>query len=180
MPRRLMNRTEVALFVHDHCRSSVVRKCVLYGQFELLGGFSKIPPSGRPGWCVRVRSRYGHREREWNFAVLADEAHGRVSLAAIDVVPWRYWDGRVDRPEFSIYDGDRPREYARLKMEDQIRVRRRTADDRPSGDEGGGDPSDDIQLGERREEGARRIPPPPPSRRRRGDRPAGRTKEASQ
>ena len=85
------------------------------GKFEVLGGFSPIPPGTFPGYIVRITSDHGTvyligvaqfpRSHKW-FSMVVDE------------VPWDRWDGdKVTGEGYSNLRGDNPAEYAALKEE---------------------------------------------------------------
>ena len=73
---------------------------------ELLGGFSAIPPSGSPGWIVRVTSR---NRSVWNIAVLAHK--DRYGIRLVKSVPWENWTGGKTQ----VCEGDNPTRYTYLK-----------------------------------------------------------------
>lgn len=77
----------------------------------MYGGFREIPPYARPGWIVNVTSKFG---RMWLLAVVVDEPRHQLEVKRIDAVPWQWWDGPSEN---SMYNGDRPDEYEKLRDE---------------------------------------------------------------
>ncbi len=103
-------------FVVEALRDSpypAVRKVVAgepWGTVEVLGGFSKIPPTGLAGVILRVTAQHG---QQYLIALVADEAKQSWKRMRIDDVPWENWDGELATAP--VYRGDRPNVYAVYK-----------------------------------------------------------------
>jgi len=83
------------------------------GKFEVLGGFSLIPPGTLPGYIVRVTSANGP---VYLLGVVQDPYTHNWHSGVVDRVPWDRWDGdKVSGQGYSNYRGDNPAEYAVLK-----------------------------------------------------------------
>jgi len=83
------------------------------GKFEVLGGFSPIPPGTLPGYIVRVVSEKG---TAYLLGVTQDPHTHNWHSGVIQEVPWDRWDGdKVTGEGYSNFRGDHPAEYAALK-----------------------------------------------------------------
>lgn len=105
--QRIQTRTELINFICDNITQRAIVRACHNGKIQVLGGFSKIPPSRRPGWIVSVTSVYG---RTWLVVVMSDDHRHIFRTGIVDSIPWEYYVGRTDRGEYSIYDGDNPRQ----------------------------------------------------------------------
>lgn len=104
------NRTDLILWLDKSSVSAAVKRALWTGSIELLGGFSRIPPSDYPGWIFKLISRRG---KEYLIAIICDtdkKCHRKMELES---VPWDLWDGKLGRK--TIYEGDRPEKYMELK-----------------------------------------------------------------
>ena len=105
-------KTELILWLDGHAPSRTIRRAIWNGSLELLGGFSKIPPSNYPGWIIKLTTRYG---KKYLVAIICNYDKLKQYCMIIDSVPWELWDGKPGRK--SIYEGDNPEKYMRLKNE---------------------------------------------------------------
>lgn len=103
--RPFCHRSELIEYARRHVSRLTVQRAFLTGTVESLGGFSRIPPGDRPGWILRVTTRFG---REHLIAVIALPLN--FSVSEIDQVPWAYWDGKLGRSP-TVYEGDHPEVY---------------------------------------------------------------------
>lgn len=104
------NKNDILAWLEKHCpRKAIVRSLSQDGA-ELLGGFDPIPPSGRPGWIVRVRSAYG---KIWLVAVIPNIKQTDCEIRILQKVPWANYVGCSDSG--CIYGGDKPWLYGSLK-----------------------------------------------------------------
>lgn len=105
--QRIDTRTQLINFICENISQyAIVRACHHpEGKVQVLGGFSRIPPSCKPGWIVSITSIHG---QTWNIAVTPDDHHHVFKTWIVEKIPWEYYAGRVDRGEYSIYDGDNP------------------------------------------------------------------------
>ena len=85
------------------------------GKFEVLGGFSPIPPGTFPGYIVRVTSANG---TVYLLGAIQYPGNHMWYTMVVDEVPWDRWDGdKVTGEGYSNLRGDNPAEYAALKEE---------------------------------------------------------------
>jgi len=104
-------RDDIIRWLISHCPRKAIVRSLLQDRAELLGGFSNIPPSGRPGWIVRVASTL--TKREWIVAVIPCIGKPDYEIRILKQVPWKYY---IDRPFTSpICAGDRPWLYGEMK-----------------------------------------------------------------
>ena len=114
-------RDDILRWLTTHCPRKAIVRSLLQDRAELLGGFSNIPPSGRPGWIVRVTSlflstkirtgEYSHRK--WIVAVIPCIGKPDYEIRILNRVPWKSY---LNEPATnSIYGGDRPWLYRILK-----------------------------------------------------------------
>ena len=92
--------------IYNCPRKAIVRSLLTKGA-ELLGGFSLIPPSARPGWIVRVTSIYG---KKWIVAIIPAEGRPDYEIRILKHVPWENYVGGVNE----VYQGDKPLYYKGL------------------------------------------------------------------
>jgi len=104
-------RDDILRWLTTHCPRKAIVRSLLQDRAELLGGFSNIPPSGRPGWIVRVGSIF--TRREWIVAVIPCIGKPDYEIRILKHVPWGNY---CDEPAIdSIYLGDRPWLYREMK-----------------------------------------------------------------
>ena len=119
--QRIETRTQLINFICEDIRQySIVRACHHpEGSVHVMGGFSRVPPSEKPGWIVSITSVFG---RTW-LVVVTPHDHQHIFKSWItDSLPWEYYIGKLDRGEDSIYDGDNPGQ-ARLARDMAIKVK---------------------------------------------------------
>lgn len=100
MQPRLRSRSDLLELIYDRAPSRGVCRAINAGRVTLLGGFSAIPPSGRPGWIVEWVSQNGARSL---VAVVTDDVRHDFVVAVCDKVPWTKWVGGSP-----LHDGDVP------------------------------------------------------------------------
>jgi len=99
------HRSELIEYARDRVSSYACERAFTTGKVCVLGGFSSIPPRTTPGWILSVTSR--HR-KTWLVAITSNEHLHNYDVWFINKAPWEFWDGKIDREGYSIYDGDRP------------------------------------------------------------------------
>jgi hypothetical protein len=107
------NRTELIHWLTTHPIDRVIANALEHGTVENLGGFDPIPSSENPGWIVRVTSKHGQVH---NLVVSMRKGlpPGYYCWRIKDEdIPWGNWKGKCNRG--SVYDGDEPEAYERLK-----------------------------------------------------------------
>ena len=98
-------------WLEKHCpRKSIVR-AINEGTTELLGGFSQIPPSNKPGWIVRVKSKYNN---VWLVAISPNKRQTDYEIRIPKQVPWGSWLGSWPLTD-GLHNGDKPWLYQSLK-----------------------------------------------------------------
>ncbi len=104
---RIETRTQLVNFICKNVgQSAISRACHHAGDaVQVMGGFSRVPPSCRPGWIVTVTSVHG---RQWLVAVTSDDHHHVFKAWITETIPWQFYIGERNREEYSIYDGDNP------------------------------------------------------------------------
>lgn len=85
-----------------------IARAVQEGQVENLGTFEQVVPGSRPGWIVKVASRFN---KIWYVAVQVS-GHG-FKAKVIDTVPWKFWIGEF--ADNKLYQGDKPLQYKELR-----------------------------------------------------------------
>jgi hypothetical protein len=106
---RLRHRTDLIELIARECEVPAVRRACVTGKAEVLGGFSEILPSTRPGWIVRIIAQRG---AVFLVAVVPNEYHHFYQVYVIDEVPWHLWAGKpMAGAPYSIYQGDHPVAY---------------------------------------------------------------------
>lgn len=112
--QRINTRTELINYICDHISQSVVARACHAGTVQVLGGFSCVPPSTRPGWIVAVTSIHG---RTWNVAVTSDDHKHIFHVWVVNSIPWEYYIGNAYQTGYSIYCGDNPLQAIMAKSE---------------------------------------------------------------
>jgi len=108
---RFQTRDDILRWLIKRCPRKAIVRSLLQDRAELLGGFSIIPPSGRPGWIVRVESIF--TSSKWIVAVIPCVGKPDYEIRILKQVPWKNWVGRNDSSY--IYAGDRPWLYREMK-----------------------------------------------------------------
>jgi len=104
-------RDDILRWLIRRCPRKAIVRSLLQDRAELLGGFNNIPPSGRPGWIVRVTSIL--TKRKWIVAVIACVDKPDYEIRILKRVPWKnYLDESAISP---VYLGDRPWLYRIMK-----------------------------------------------------------------
>jgi len=106
-------RDDIIRWLITHCPRKAIVRSLLQDRAELLGGFSIIPPSGRPGWIVRVTSTL--TKRTWIVAVIPCIGKPDYEIRILNQVPWKNYVGYEWIPDKPIYAGDRPWLYRKMK-----------------------------------------------------------------
>jgi len=86
-----------------------IKRALLEGKVEVLGGFKQVPPSVRPGWIVKITSKFN---RIWYVAVKI-QPQEKYKTYVLEKVPWKFWIG--DESNNPLYQGDLSEKYKRLK-----------------------------------------------------------------
>lgn len=110
---RIETRSQLIRFIEkDAVHRAIGRACHHEnGSVQVLGGFSMIPPTERPGWIVSITSAYG---QTWLVAVLAYDYEHVFKSRVVEAIPWSLYVGQTGR-EYNIYDGDNPVAACRAK-----------------------------------------------------------------
>lgn len=111
-PQRLQTRTDLIEYILEHAPLNGVRRAIDEGQVRVCGGFASCPPHTSPGFVVEVTSKHG---RTWPVAVLVDQIKHRYRVVVLDEVPWKEWEGRLDR-DHPVYDGDDPIQFYKQRL----------------------------------------------------------------
>lgn len=106
-------RDDIIRWLISNCPRMAIVRSLLQDRSELLGGFSNIPPSGRPGWIVRVTSIL--TKRKWIVAVIPCHGIPDYEIRILKQVPWKNYVGYEWVLDKSIYAGDRPWLYREMK-----------------------------------------------------------------
>lgn len=111
MPRPpLKTRNDLVKYVENHPIYPRIARAIVEGETELLGGFDEIYGHG-PGWILEIRSK---AKKIYRVAVILVD-NIIVITRIVEIVPWEHWCGKIDRSEYSIYDGDNPKVYQEMK-----------------------------------------------------------------
>ncbi len=102
---RIDTRVELINYICDNISQRAIARACHTGTIKVMGGFSEVPPSQRPGWITAITSVHG---RVWFVAVTSDDHHHVFRTWVVKAIPWQYYVGRADREKYSIYDGDDP------------------------------------------------------------------------
>ncbi len=106
--QRIETRTQLIEFICEHISQKAIARACHYseGSVQVMGGFSRIPPSSRPGWIVSVTSEH---ERTWLVAVTSDDHEHIFRAWVVESIPWQHYVGKIES-EYSIYNGDNPQQ----------------------------------------------------------------------
>lgn len=113
--KKIRGRDSLINYILDSSPRRSIRRAILEGTVEYLGGFSEIPPGTDPGWILRVNSPI--TGKHWNVAVIAVGHSTNYRLQLVDKVRWEFWVGYCGNAE--LYRGDNPDKY--VKLRDEIR-----------------------------------------------------------
>ena len=111
---RIETRTQLIDFICENISSYAIGLACHHseGSVQVLGGFSRIHPTSKPGWIVVVTSCH---ERTWIIAVTAHDHEHIFKTWIIDSIPWRYYVGQRGQATYSIYNGDNPIQSCRAR-----------------------------------------------------------------
>ena len=120
---RIRDRADIIALVARSAASPACRRACLTGKVEVLGGFSELPPSDKPGWILQITAKHG---TVFLIGVIPNDLQHRYQVWTLEEVPWHLWVGRpLAGAAYSVYQGDRPVSYdlrrdqarAKLKLE---------------------------------------------------------------
>lgn len=103
-PWHIQSRSQFIEEAHNLCPTRAAQRAIREGHITLLGGFSDIPPFGRPGFICRVTSRHG---RTWFLALIA-QLDRSFRGVFIENVPWKNRVGSKTRIERWTLNGGDP------------------------------------------------------------------------
>lgn len=104
-------RDNLIEWLEDNAPYKGIRRALVYGTNENLGGFKNIPPGCVGGWIVRIRSKHN---REWIVAVGENIKGKYISYILIGTpIPWESWEG--NKSSNPLYRGDNPEAYKLLR-----------------------------------------------------------------
>jgi len=106
-------RSDFILWVAEHAPRPSISQSILDGNVEVLGGYTQIPPSINPGWIIRTIS---YHKKTYNIAVTLDKVKRILHTWLVDEIPWEFYNGKIKRGFYCIYDGDEPRKYLLQKV----------------------------------------------------------------
>ena len=103
--QRIETRVQLINFVCENISRRAISRACHSGTVQVMGGFSHVLPSQRPGWIVSVTSVHG---RTWLVAVTAHDHQHVFHAWVVEKIPWEYYVGTLGRETYSIYNGDHP------------------------------------------------------------------------
>jgi len=110
----IRTRNDLIKWLEDNATCPAIKRALIYGSNENLGGFGKIIGNA-PGWIVKVTGK----KQEWivgifpNTNLLLIKSDITYSCYILNKVPWRCWEG--DKSKNSLYQGDYPERYKELR-----------------------------------------------------------------
>lgn len=106
------NRDDLVAWLETRPLRKAIARAMQEGIVEVVGGFYIIPPIYLSGWIVWITSIH---KRTWILAIIPDKLSpsGNCKIRTIDEIPWKHWSG--GNTTNSLYVGDHPEEYRRLK-----------------------------------------------------------------
>lgn len=112
MATRIRTRNDLICWLENNAPRKAIARAVQEGQVENLGAFEGVAPGFRPGWIVKVASRF---KKVWYVAVILKDSclYGALIL---DAVYWVLWCG--DQSDNKLYQGDNPLLYEKLRDEE--------------------------------------------------------------
>ncbi len=107
----IRTRNELIGWLEDNYPGRTAR-AVQEGHTENLGLFERIPPNNKPGWIIRLTSKFG---TTWYAVIQQGKATkpGTFIVWARTGVPWKYWMG--DTCNSLLHQGDNPEEYKEMR-----------------------------------------------------------------
>jgi len=102
------NRNDLVDWLETRPLRKAIARALHEGTTEVVGGFYMIPPFYRSGWVVRVASIH---KRIWILAIIISGK--KYEIRTLKEIPWKHWSG--GNAINTLYAGDRPDEYRRLK-----------------------------------------------------------------
>jgi hypothetical protein len=110
------DRTALIELVARQAPSPAVRRACLEGEVEVLGGFLTKTSEC---WRLRIVAKHGTEYPVAVYPIFQD----KYLVLQSEGLAWKYWVGRTDRGEYSIYDGDHPARYDALRYSAQQQVK---------------------------------------------------------
>jgi len=120
-----IERKHLLQWLTKNCARKVVVRAMDEGAVEHLGSFTALGPNGDPGWIVKVIS---NSQKVW-FVEIVSSVHSRrfgIFIPKDDWrIPWECWNGCPAGVGNSLYNGDDPYEYARLRDKRRTEINER-------------------------------------------------------
>lgn len=105
---KIVNKNSLIEYLIANLPRKAIVRSLLQNGAECLGGFTAIPPSGRPGWIVRTTSR---NHKMWIMAVTVLKEKPGYGIRILSKVPWEFYCGGSN----DLYQGDSPSLYKTIK-----------------------------------------------------------------
>lgn len=104
-PYQLYTRIGMAQIFAEGAPTNALARVLRDGECEMLGGFSYVPPSNKPGWICRVSTPNG---ADRLLAIIVNETTRAHGVIEIETVPWEHWIGGYSSGGWSPHSGDQP------------------------------------------------------------------------
>ena len=105
IPWHIQNRSQFTEEVYKLCPTRAAQRAIREGRITMLGGFSDIPPFGRPGFICCVTSRHG---RTWYLALIS-QLDRSFRGVFVENVPWKNRVGETTKVQrWTMNGGDAP------------------------------------------------------------------------
>ena len=102
IPHHIQSRSQFVEEAWKLCPTKSAQRAIREGRVTMLGGFSDIPPLGRPGFICYVVSRHG---RTWLLA-LTEQLDRSFRGVYVEHVPWKNRVSRVPPSRWTLSGGD--------------------------------------------------------------------------
>lgn len=107
----LRNRKDLLDFIEANAPAPAIRRAMVYGSVELLGGFSPLPPNNSGGWIVKIITAH---DKIYHVGVYT--VGNKYVCKTISHVPWNKYVGLSTDPSGMLACGDNPKQNHMIKI----------------------------------------------------------------
>ena len=104
-------------WLEGHASRKAIQRAIFEGKIELLGWFTPVPGSFKPGWVIKITSKY---HLKWIVAVSVGIT-GKLNAYVIDKIEWENYNPECwqnsDPDCRGLFAGDNPKKYKGLRDE---------------------------------------------------------------
>ena len=112
---RIRTKSDLIAWLEEYGPNKAVQGALFEGRVELLGWFTPVPGSFKPGWVLEITSKYGLK---W-IIVVSVGITSKLNAYVIDKIEWENYNPECwqnsDPDCGRLFAGDNPKKYKGLR-----------------------------------------------------------------